>query len=141
MDKGCVQAENRSRQVSSRIQQGLWDSDPASPSDKQLLNYIQRANLDIFWACAISIVNGMVLGMKKGLMLADDLGIPQSYPPCDPWPLFDTVGFSVALQVYREGFHFEGDWGLEWCMGWDICPNLGLDYQVLHVILQNIDKD
>eukprot|EP00957_Ditylum_brightwellii_P134007 10217565-Ditylum_brightwellii.AAC.1 len=31
--------------------------------------------------------------------------------------------------------------GLEQWMGRDLCPNLGLDYRILHLILANIETD
>eukprot|EP00957_Ditylum_brightwellii_P091103 6935913-Ditylum_brightwellii.AAC.1 len=66
-------------------------------SDQRLLTCLCRVNLDVFWSRASSTVGGVVSSLRKGLKMAQDLGIPPPYPPRGPWLLEDNVGFTVAL--------------------------------------------
>eukprot|EP00957_Ditylum_brightwellii_P054542 4132576-Ditylum_brightwellii.AAC.1 len=65
------------------------DPDLTSPSDKRIMMYICRANLDIFWARARSTVNSVLTGMRKGMQLSHNLGINTNYPAWGQWPVSD----------------------------------------------------
>eukprot|EP00957_Ditylum_brightwellii_P109833 8377557-Ditylum_brightwellii.AAC.1 len=50
---------------------------------------------------AKSTVSSNLTGFRKGMQMADDLGINPPYKAWGPWSLWDTSGFSVTLQIVR----------------------------------------
>eukprot|EP00957_Ditylum_brightwellii_P054389 4121024-Ditylum_brightwellii.AAC.1 len=70
------------------------EPDITSLSDKGLMDYIRRVNLDILWARAQSSVSATLTGVKKGIRLFNNSGIPPPYPLRGPWlllTLWDSV--------------------------------------------------
>ena len=65
--------------------------------DDNLLEYIRRANLDGMWSREPSTVRSIRLGISKVVEHCSILGFEPDLPAIGPWPVKDTVGFSVAL--------------------------------------------
>ena len=70
-------------------------------SDKFLLVFIRRANLDMLWSASPYTVNTNRGNALKGLRMCDDLGITPTYESMGPWPLEDNMGFTVALMMLK----------------------------------------
>eukprot|EP00957_Ditylum_brightwellii_P004940 376366-Ditylum_brightwellii.AAC.1 len=47
--------------------------------DKRLLAYVRQVNLDMLWSQSKSTVRSDLMGMQKGLWMAEELNIPPPY--------------------------------------------------------------
>ena len=74
---------------------------PASPNERLLLAYIRRVNLDMMWSREESTVQSTLSQIKKGKSLSTELGLNPVGITLGPWPVGDTVGFQVALELLR----------------------------------------
>jgi len=89
----------------------------SSYSDKRLLGYIRRVNLDGMWARSEATVRSIRLGTIRILASWKELGISPELPALGPWPVGDHVGFRLAIaqlkasqrQGRNEGTHLQYD--------------------------------
>ncbi len=70
--------------------------------DQRLLKYIRRANLDVMWSRESSTVKNNFEGVMKNFRRAADLGLRPLSTPRGPWPVYDTVGMQICLQILRQ---------------------------------------
>lgn len=73
----------------------------AAPSERLLLAYIRRVNLDMMWAREESTVRSTLSQVKKGRGLSAEVGLEPVGIAVGPWPVGDPVGFQVALELLR----------------------------------------
>ena len=71
------------------------------PADARLMSYIRRVNLDMFWSKEGSTVGATYRALKKARGLSEQLGLTPVRIVVGPWPLGDTVGFQIALEILR----------------------------------------
>ena len=74
---------------------------PISPSDRLLLSYIRRVNLDIMWSREESTVANTLRQFNKGRKLSNELGLDPVKVKLGPWPLVDNQGMQVAIKILR----------------------------------------
>ena len=72
-----------------------------SLSDIRLQAYIRRVNLDVFWCREPSTVKSTLATLVKGKRMSQELGLPQIRIPVGSWPVGDTCGFQVALEMLK----------------------------------------
>ena len=72
-----------------------------SLSDIRLQAYIRRVNLDIFWCREPSTVKSTLAALAKGRKMSSELGLPPIRVPVGSWPVGDTCGFQVALEMLK----------------------------------------
>ena len=70
-------------------------------SDAQLLAYIRRVNLDMFWCREPGTVGNALRSLEKGKKISRDLGLPPVKLSMGPWPVADTCGFQIAIEILR----------------------------------------
>ena len=68
-----------------------------SNSDKNLLMYIRRANLDGMWSREPGTVRNIRTSLVKLIKYCHELSFEPTLPKLGPWPIGDKVGFQVAL--------------------------------------------
>jgi hypothetical protein len=69
-------------------------------SDREILEYVRRANLDAFWSREVStIAKNLSAARKMERKVADRLGLPSITPPMGPFPLKDEGGMAPAIAV------------------------------------------
>lgn len=73
----------------------------ASVSDKRLLGYIRRVNLDIMWSRERSTVGNTLSAVKKARDLSVELGLKPQNLLLGPWPVGDDQGFQTAIEMLR----------------------------------------
>ena len=88
----------------------LRGADPGrTPTDKALLRCIRRINLDALWAREPGTVAATRTGMLREIELSESLLLSPPYPALGPFPLQDTQGYGVAIQMVlaslRTGHH------------------------------------
>jgi hypothetical protein len=62
-------------------------------ADAQLLAYIRRVNLDMFWSREPSTVGNTLRALEKGRKISEGLGLEPVQLSVGPWPVADTCGF------------------------------------------------
>ena len=67
----------------------------SSPSDKLLLAYIRRVNLDMMWAREKSTVRNTLAQVKKGKTISAELGLSPVPLQIGPWPVEDMLGTQI----------------------------------------------
>jgi hypothetical protein len=68
--------------------------------DREILEYIRRANLDAFWSREpTTVASNLREARKMESKVADRLGIPSITRPMGPYPLEDSFGMSAAIAV------------------------------------------
>ena len=72
-----------------------------SPADKLLMAYIRRVNLDVMWSREGSTVASTLSQCCKGRDLSLELGLTPVELPLGPWPVGDSLGFQVAIELLR----------------------------------------
>jgi len=79
----------------------IYQRDPVKNalSDQNMLGYIRRINLDALWAREPSTVKANAGTVRKGLLIALQAGMPPPYVPLGPFPVRDTLGYGVAVQM------------------------------------------
>ena len=70
-------------------------------SDARLLAYIRRVNLDVFWSREPSTVANTMRALSKAKTLSDELGLPPVQLTVGPWPVVDTCGFQIAIEILK----------------------------------------
>ena len=70
-------------------------------SDARLLAYIRRVNLDVFWMREPSTVASTFNALRKGMKMSTQLGLNPVHIAMGPWPMSDTCGFQVAIELLR----------------------------------------
>ena len=68
-------------------------------SDKRLLGYIRRVNLDIMWSRERSTVGNTLSAVKKARDLSVELGLKPQNLLLGPWPVGDDQGFQVEIEM------------------------------------------
>ena len=69
--------------------------------DVRLLAYIRRVNLDVMWSSEPSVVKTAWQNLEKGKRLSAELGLPPVDICVGPWPVADTCGFQIAIEMLR----------------------------------------
>ena len=77
------------------------EANVGAPSDRLLLAYIRRVNLDIMWSREESTVANTLRQFRKGRELSNELGLPPVCVNLGPWPLKDNQGMQVAIEILR----------------------------------------
>ena len=72
-----------------------------SLGDQRLCSYIRRVNLDIFWSREPGTVGGTLSNVRKGRRLSEELGMKPVPMPLGPWPVKDTQGMQIAIEMLR----------------------------------------
>ena len=70
-------------------------------ADAQLLAYIRRVNLDVFWSREPSTVGNTLRALEKGKKISVELGLNPVQVSVGPWPVADTCGFQIAVEILR----------------------------------------
>ena len=70
-------------------------------ADAQLLAYIRRVNLDVFWSKEPSTVGNTLRSLEKGKGVSSELGLPPVKLEMGPWPVADTCGFQIAIEILK----------------------------------------
>jgi hypothetical protein len=70
-------------------------------ADSQLLAYIRRVNLDMFWCREPGTVGNALRALEKGRKISRDLGLAPVKLRMGPWPVEDTCGFQIAIEILR----------------------------------------
>ena len=73
----------------------------AMPSDAQLMCFIRRVNLEIFWSRKPSTVASTWQAIRKGKKMSEQLGLTPTPLRMGPWPLSDGVGFQICLEILK----------------------------------------
>lgn len=71
------------------------------PSDAQLMCYVRRVNLDIFWSREPSTVATSYRSILKGKRMSEQLGLAPIPLKMGPWPIGDKLGFQIAIEILR----------------------------------------
>jgi predicted Zn-ribbon and HTH transcriptional regulator len=71
------------------------------PSDARQLAYIRRVNLDIFWSREPSTVASTHNTITRARKCSEDLGLEPIKIHLGPWPVADTCGFQVAIEMLK----------------------------------------
>jgi hypothetical protein len=70
----------------------------ANWADREILEYIRRANLDAFWARETNTVNNNLRdAVRMESKISGRLGLPSVTPPMGPFPLEDKFGMAAAI--------------------------------------------
>ena len=70
---------------------------PTSYQDTKLLAYIRRVNLDLIWSRSEG--TSYKAAYKKALKVDLELGLTPRHYVKGPWPLEDSVGFQIAIEI------------------------------------------
>ena len=81
--------------ITKRVARDIFDS------DARLLAYIRRVNLDLFWSREPSTVANTMRALSKAKTLSDELGLPPVQLTVGPWPVVDTCGFQIAIEILK----------------------------------------
>ena len=81
-----------------RIHKGR-DPRPSSHQDSRLSCCIRRMKLDSSWHMECNTICSHWSAFKLGLKVLERVGIPPPYQNLGPYPLTDTFGYGVALQM------------------------------------------
>ena len=68
-----------------------------SLSDKRIMHYIRRVNLDGIWSRSRSTIGSVRRSISQLINVWKELGVTPELPPLGPWPVADSVGFRLAL--------------------------------------------
>ena len=72
-----------------------------SSSDRNLMGYIRRVNLDIMWSREPATIRGNLSQIRKLIKVPKELGMQGFNIPRGPWPVGDFVGFRLAVAMLR----------------------------------------
>ena len=81
--------------ITKRVARDIFNSDAG------LLAYIRRVNLDLFWSREPSTVANTMRALSKAKTLSDELGLPPVQLTVGPWPVVDTCGFQIAIEILK----------------------------------------
>ncbi len=65
------------------------------------MGYIRRVNLDIMWSREKNTLNSVLTNLRKAKRMSEALTLPPVHLPLGPWPVDDTQGFQVAIEIVR----------------------------------------
>ena len=71
------------------------------PDDVRKLAFIRRVNLDVMWSREPSTVANSFSTLIKAKKDSEDLGFEAQMIDVGPWPVADTCGFQVAIEMLR----------------------------------------
>jgi hypothetical protein len=71
------------------------------PSDARKLAYIRRVNLDVFWSREPSTVASTHNTITRARKSSEELGFDPIKISLGPWPIADTCGFQVAIEMLK----------------------------------------
>ena len=70
-----------------------------SASEKSLIMYIRRSNLDAFWSRSSSTVAKEMSNCKRDIQYLNFLGLPSSYFDPVPAPRYDAVRYQASISL------------------------------------------
>ena len=70
-------------------------------SDENLMVFIRRVNFDMLWGTSCGTVRSTATNIRKGIRMSTELGLKPPYLPLGLFPVGDTMGFEVALQMLK----------------------------------------
>jgi hypothetical protein len=70
--------------------------------DARKLAYIRRVNLDVMWAREPATVLSTYNTLKKAKKASEELGFEHVKIQVGPWPVKDTCGFQIAIEMLRQ---------------------------------------
>jgi hypothetical protein len=70
--------------------------------DARKLAYMRRVNLDVMWSREPSTVLTTLNTLKKAKRLSEELGFESVPIAVGPWPVADTCGFQVAIEMLKQ---------------------------------------
>jgi hypothetical protein len=76
-------------------------ADDLALGDARLLAYIRRVNLDVMWSSEPSVVKAAWKNLEKGRKISAEFGLPPVDIPVGPWPVADTCGYQIAIEILR----------------------------------------
>ena len=77
------------------------DANPWYPDDARQLAYFKQVNLDVMWSREPSTVLGTLNTLKKAKKASEELGLKHVIIPVGPWPVADTCGFQIAVEMLK----------------------------------------
>jgi hypothetical protein len=77
------------------------DANPWFAEDARKLAYIRRVNLDVMWSREPSTVISTYNTLNKARKFSEELGLKPIDVKVGPWPVADTCGFQVAIEMLR----------------------------------------
>ena len=57
--------------------------------------------MDVFWCREPSTVAATYRNLLKGKRMSEDLGLSPVHIAVGPWPVHDTCGFQIAIEILR----------------------------------------
>ena len=84
---------------SMHFQDSEGEGPSAFISSSRLSCCIRMMNLDSFWHAECNTISSHWSAFKSGLKVLERVGIPPPYQNLGPYPLTDTFGYGVALQM------------------------------------------
>jgi hypothetical protein len=70
--------------------------------DARKLAYIRRVNLDVMWSREPATVLSTFNTLKKAKKASEDLGFEHVKIQVGPWPVSDTCGFQIAIEMLKQ---------------------------------------
>ena len=77
------------------------EANPWYPDDARKLAFIRRVNLDVMWSREPSTVSSTLGTLSRAKRDSEDLGFSAQVIRLGPWPIADTCGFQVAIEMLR----------------------------------------
>ena len=77
------------------------DANPWFAEDARKMAYIRRVNLDVMWSREPSTVISTYNTLNKARKFSEELGLKPIDVKVGPWPVADTCGFQVAVEMLR----------------------------------------
>jgi hypothetical protein len=71
------------------------------PDDARKLAYFRQVNLDVMWSREPSTVASTLSTLKKAKKASEDLGLDHVNISVGPWPIADTCGFQIAVEMLK----------------------------------------
>ena len=77
------------------------DANPWYADDARKLAYIRRVNLDVMWSREPSTVASSFNALARAKRDSEELGFSAQNIKLGPWPVADTCGFQVVIEMIR----------------------------------------
>ena len=81
------------------------EANPWFAEDARKMAYIRRVNLDVMWSREPSTVLSTYNTLNKARKFSKELGLKPVDVKVGPWPVADTCGFQVAMEMLRHSQH------------------------------------
>ena len=78
------------------------EANPWFADDARKLAYMRRVNLDVMWSREPSTVLNTYTTLKKSKKVSEELGFDHVPISVGPWPVADTCGFQIAIEMLRQ---------------------------------------